>query len=81
MRKIQSRVPMLSMAEKQMNAELLELKAKAEEFQKNLEQVGAVVIMSPSWILGVTWGHLVHAVVQWQLHSIGGESMTARVTY
>lgn len=48
MRKIQSRVPMLSMAEKQMNAELLELKAKAEEFQKNLEQVGAVVIMSPS---------------------------------
>ena len=48
MRKIQSRVPMLSMAEKQMHAELLELKAKAEEFKKNLEQVGAVVIMSPS---------------------------------
>ncbi|XP_076453117.1 nucleoporin 88-like [Babylonia areolata] len=39
MRKIQSRVPLLSLAEKQMHSELMELKDKAEEFSKNIVQL------------------------------------------
>nr|KAG5713186.1 hypothetical protein BaRGS_007713 [Batillaria attramentaria] len=38
MRKLQSRVPTLSLAEKQMHSELLKLKEKAEEQKKNLAQ-------------------------------------------
>ncbi|KAL8573357.1 hypothetical protein ACOMHN_032819 [Nucella lapillus] len=39
MRKIQSRVPLLSLAEKQMHSELKKLKDKVEEFEKNLIQL------------------------------------------
>jgi hypothetical protein len=39
MRKIQSRVPLLSLAEKQMHSELQELQEKATEFSKNIQQV------------------------------------------
>ncbi|KAK7087821.1 nucleoporin 88-like [Littorina saxatilis] len=41
MRKIQCRVPLLSMSEKHMHSELLEMKEKTEEFTKNLTQLRA----------------------------------------